>query len=190
MGTSHARAYHQMADDFEIVGLVARGAASRRKLNAEFGGRYAEFPDYADALARTKPDVVCISTYSETRAAYAAAALEAGAHVFLEKPVADNIADGERVIALAQRLGRKLVVGYILQVHPSWKKFTELARTLGKHEDDMRKIVVPEHQQRCGEIFETINNEIEVVSSGIKSMIELSSLVTKKLEELHGSTKE
>ena len=132
MGTSHARAYHQMADDFEIVGLVARGAASRRKLNAEFGGRYAEFPDYADALARTKPDVVCISTYSETHAAYAAAALEAGAHVFLEKPVADNIADGERVIALAQRLGRKLVVGYILQVHPSWKKFTELARTLGK----------------------------------------------------------
>lgn len=65
-----------------------------------------------------------------------------------------------------------------------------LARTLGKHEDDMRKIVMPEHQQRCGEIFGTINNEIEVVSSGIKSMIELSSLVTKKLEELHGSTKE
>jgi predicted dehydrogenase len=132
MGTSHARAYHALSNDFEIVGLVSRGAASRQKLNAEFGGRYAEFADYADALARTKPDAVCISTYPDTHAAYALAALEAGAHVFLEKPVADNIVDCERVFDTARRLGRKLVVGYILHVHPSWKKFTELARTLGK----------------------------------------------------------
>ncbi len=132
MGTSHARAYHAMSADFEIVGLVARTPASRQKLNAEFGGRYAEFADYADALARTKPDAVCISTYPDTHAAYATAALEAGAHVFLEKPVADNIADCERVVATARKHGRKLVVGYILHVHPSWKKFTELAQTLGK----------------------------------------------------------
>jgi predicted dehydrogenase len=132
MGTSHARAYHTLARDFEIVGLVSRGAASRHKLNTEFGGHYPEFADYADALARTKPDAVCISTYPDTHAAYAVAALEAGAHVFLEKPVAETIAECERVIATARRLGRKLVIGYILHVHPSWKKFTELARTLGK----------------------------------------------------------
>jgi len=132
MGTSHARAYHSLAGDFEIVGLVARGDTSRRKLNAEFGGRYAEFSDYAAALAQTRPDAVCISTYPDTHAAYATMALEAGAHVFLEKPVADTIADCERVIATARRHGRKLVVGYILHVHPSWQKFTELARTLGK----------------------------------------------------------
>jgi predicted dehydrogenase len=132
MGASHARAYHRMADDFEIVGLVARGEASRHTLNAALGGRYAEFADYATALARTQPDAVCLSTYPDTHAAYATAALEAGAHVFLEKPVADNIADCERVIATAKRRRRKLVVGYILHVHPSWQKFTELARTLGK----------------------------------------------------------
>jgi predicted dehydrogenase len=132
MGVSHARAYHGLTDDFEIVGLVSRGAASRGKLNAEFGGRYAEFADYNQALAETKPDAVCISTYTETHAPYATAALEAGAHVFLEKPVADNIADCERIVALARARKRKLIVGYILQVHPSWQKFTEIARTLGK----------------------------------------------------------
>lgn len=57
MGTSHARAYHRMSDDFEIVGLVSRNAASRGKLNAEFGGGYAEFSDYAEALSRTRPFV-------------------------------------------------------------------------------------------------------------------------------------
>ena len=132
IGTSHARAYHQMADAFEIVGLVSRGADSRQRLNAEFGGRYPEFADYHAALAQTRPDAVCISTYSETHADYACVAMDAGAHVFLEKPVADTLADCERVVATARRLGRKLVVGYILQVHPSWQKFTELARTLGK----------------------------------------------------------
>jgi predicted dehydrogenase len=132
MGTSHARAYHALDHDFEIVGLVSRNPASRQKLNVEFSNRYAEFSDYADALKRTQPDAVCISTYPDTHAAYAIAALEAGAHVFLEKPVADNISDCERVIATARRCNRKLVIGYILHVHPSWKKFTELAQTLGK----------------------------------------------------------
>lgn len=132
MGTSHARAFHGMPVECEIVGLVARGAASRRKLNAEFGGRYPEFGDYAGALARTRPDAVCLSTYADTHAAYALAAFAAGAHVFLEKPLADNLADAERVVAAARAAGRKLVLGYILQVHPAWARFTELARTLGK----------------------------------------------------------
>ncbi len=131
MGASHARAYHRMPAEFEIVGLVSRGAASRRRVNGDLGGRCAEFSDYADALAMTTPDAVCISTYTETHADYAIAALEAGAHVFLEKPVAETVEACERVIAAARRAKRALVVGYILQVHPSWRRFTDLARTLG-----------------------------------------------------------
>ena len=160
MGTSHARAYRALANDFEIVGLVSRGPASRQKLNAEFGGTLAEFSDYTDALARTKPDAVCISTYPETHATYALAALEAGAHVFLEKPVADNLADCERVIATAQRLRRKLVVGYILHVHPSWQKFTELARTLGKPLVMRMNL----NQQSSGANWETHKNLLRTTS--------------------------
>ena len=58
--------------------------------------------------------------------------MEAGAHVFLEKPIAETVADAERVIATAVRTKRKLVIGYILRHHPSWMKFVELARTLGR----------------------------------------------------------
>jgi predicted dehydrogenase len=130
MGASHARAYHRMPD-FTIAGLVSRGEASRRKLNAELGSGYEEFSSYEQALTQVKPDAVCISTYSDTHADYAVMAMEAGAHVFLEKPVADTLADAERVIATARRTKHALVVGYILQVHPTWQKFTEIARTLG-----------------------------------------------------------
>ena len=160
MGVSHARAYHKMSDDFEIVGLVSRGPSSRAKLNLEFDRRYAEFSDYADALARTKPDAVCISTYAETHADYAVAAMAAGAHVFLEKPVADNLADCERVIATARRLGRKLVVGYIFHVHPSWKKFTELAHTLGKPLVMRMNL----NQQSSGPNWETHKNLLRTTS--------------------------
>ena len=132
MGTSHARAYHRMSDDFEIVGLVSRGAASRQKLNAEFGGKYAEFDDFFAALKAVKPDAVSINTYPDTHAAYALAALEAGCHVFMEKPVAETVEECVNVVETAKRVGKKLVVGYILHVHPSWKRFVEISRTLGK----------------------------------------------------------
>jgi predicted dehydrogenase len=160
MGTSHARAYHALSNEFEIVGLVARNPASRQKLNAEFGQRYAEFSDYADALARTKPDAVCISTYPDTHAAYAIAAFEAGAHVFLEKPVAETVAECERVIAAARRAGRKLVIGYILHVHPSWQKFTEIAQSLG------RPLVMRMNlnQQSSGPNWETHKNLLRSMS--------------------------
>ncbi len=160
MGISHARAYHKMAADFTIVGLVSRGPASRQKLNAEFGNRYAEFSDYHAALAETKPDAVCISTYAETHAEYAIAAMEAGAHVFLEKPVADTIADCERVLAAAKRLNKKLIVGYILHVHPSWKKFTELAQTLGKPLVMRMNL----NQQSSGPNWETHKNLLRTTS--------------------------
>lgn len=130
MGTSHARAYHQLAD-FQIVGLVSRGAESRERLSRELGG-YPTFGDYYEALAATKPDVVSISTYPETHAAYALAALEAGAHVFVEKPLANTVEESRRIVEAARRLGRKLVIGYILRVHPAWKRFIEVAQTLGK----------------------------------------------------------
>ncbi len=131
MGTSHARAYHQM-DGFEIVGLVSRGAASRKKLNDEFGGRYAEFGDFQEALDATRPDCVSINTYPDTHAAYALAAIDAGCHVFMEKPVAETVEECVEVVEAAKAAGKKLVVGYILHVHPSWKKFVEVTQTLGK----------------------------------------------------------
>ena len=91
-----------------------------------------EFSDYYDALTATRPDVVSINTYPETHAPYARAAIEAGCHVFCEKPLAETVADAQALVDARHARRRKLVVGYILRVHPAWTKFIELARTLGK----------------------------------------------------------
>jgi predicted dehydrogenase len=130
MGASHARAYHKMPD-FEIAGLVSRGPGSRGALSKELGG-LPEFGDYYEALETTRPDVVSINTYPETHGAYARAAIEAGCHVFCEKPLAETVEEAQSIVDAARARNMKLVVGYILRVHPAWVRFIEIARTLGK----------------------------------------------------------
>lgn len=126
MGRSHALAYHRHPG-FEIVGLVNR---SMPKLHEELAG-YTILPEFEPALRELKPDLVSINTYSDSHADFAVMALEQGAHVFLEKPLATTVADAERVVAAAKANGRKLVVGYILRHHPSWVRFIAEARQLG-----------------------------------------------------------
>jgi predicted dehydrogenase len=130
MGASHATAYHTL-ENMEICGLVSIGK-SKEVLNAKLGGAYALFNDFDDALKRTSPDAVCISTYPDTHESFAIKALEKGCHVFIEKPLADSVKGAERVAQAAKKANKKLVVGYILRHHPSWERFVQLSHELGK----------------------------------------------------------
>jgi predicted dehydrogenase len=130
MGSSHASAYHRI-EGFEICGLVSIGK-SKEILNDMLGGQYPLFSDFEKALATTRPDAVCISTYPDTHEKFAILAFEKGCHVFIEKPVADSVKGAERVAAAAKKAGKKLVVGYILRHHPSWERFVQLSHELGK----------------------------------------------------------
>jgi predicted dehydrogenase len=130
MGASHASAYHSM-NGFQICGIVSTGK-SKEVLNEKLGGGFDLFSSYTEALKKTKPDAVCISTYPDTHEDFAIMALESGCHVFIEKPLADTVKGAERVMAAAIKANKKLVVGYILRHHPSWEKFVEMAGELGK----------------------------------------------------------
>ena len=125
MGVSHALAHHKL-DRAEIVGLVNRSPVD---LPEELRG-YPLYRTFEKGLA-TNPDLVVIATYSDSHADYACAAMEAGAHVFVEKPLATTVVDAKRVVETAKKAGRKLVVGYILRHHPSWMRLIEEARGLG-----------------------------------------------------------
>lgn len=125
MGLSHALGHHHHPDA-EIVGLVNRSPVDL----PEPLRSYPMFRTFEEGM-ETRPDLVVIATYSDSHADYACAALEAGAHVFVEKPLATNVTDAVRVVETAQRTGRKLVVGYILRHHPSWMRLIEEARGLG-----------------------------------------------------------
>src|SRR5271156_4377114 len=128
MGMSHALAYARIPG-FEVVGICERHIADRKLPEALASAK--KFANFEEALAELKPNVVSINTLPDTHAGFAIKAMEAGADDFVEKPLAANVANAEKVVATARRTGRKLVVGYILRQHPSWIKFIEIARELG-----------------------------------------------------------
>jgi predicted dehydrogenase len=114
MGMSHALAYTRIPG-FEVAGLCERRIANRDLPDALKGAK--KFTKFEDALAELKPDVVSINTLPDTHAQFAIKAMEAGANVFVEKPLADTAENAEEVVATAKRTGRKLVIGYILRQH-------------------------------------------------------------------------
>ncbi len=125
MGLSHALAHHHHPGA-EIVGLVNRSPLDLPPALRD----YPMFTSFDDALTLA-PDLAVIATYTDTHADYACAAMDRGAHVFVEKPLAMTVADARRVVTKATETDRKLVVGYILRHHPSWMRLIEEARALG-----------------------------------------------------------
>ncbi|WP_404426716.1 Gfo/Idh/MocA family protein [Thalassospira australica] len=165
MGLSHAKAYHAL-DGYEIVGLCTRSEIPVETLPNGFA-TYPQFTDFYTALAATKPDAVSINTYTETHADFAISAFESGAHVFIEKPLAATAEDAERVVNAAKKHDRKLVIGYILRHHPSWAKFVEVAKTLGKPLVMRMNL----NQQSSGAFWEThkrlLNSVSPIVDCGV-----------------------
>ena len=129
MGKAHAKAYYKI-DEFNLVGLVARSPEKRNLLSKELGN-VSQFDDFDKALKETKPDIVSINSYTETHKDFAVKSLNSGAHIFIEKPLAENIKDAEEIISLAKKKNKKILVGYILRHHPTWKKFIKLSHNLG-----------------------------------------------------------
>ncbi len=183
MGMSHALAYSRI-EGFEVSGLCTRNIES---IDLPGSLRQAKrFTEYEEALAALKPDVVSINTWSDTHAAYAIKAMEAGAHVFVEKPLADNVVDAERVIETAIRTKRKLVIGYILRHHPSWIKFIEIAKTLGTPHVFRMNL----NQQSSGPAWEAHKRLLQslspIVDCGVHYVDVMCQITRAKPVQVHG----
>ncbi len=130
MGSCHAQAY-QAIKDYDLAGLVDIDPARSQALSKALGG-VKTYADFDAAMSAIWPDVVCITTLPNSHEKYAVAALQAGAHIFLEKPMATTVQGATNIVAAARKAHRKVVIGYGCRHHPSWIKFVEIARTLGR----------------------------------------------------------
>ena len=82
----------------------------------------------AAAIAAPDIDAVVLATPAELHATMTLQALEAGKHVFVEKPIALTLVDADRSIDLAGRRGKVLMVGHLLQYHPAFLKLADIVR--------------------------------------------------------------
>jgi predicted dehydrogenase len=82
--------------------------------------------DLDEVLADPAVDAVALATPVPTHAGLAAQVLEAGKHCFVEKPLAQSVADATRAVQAARTAGRVLMVGHLLEYHPGVAKLKEL----------------------------------------------------------------
>jgi predicted dehydrogenase len=109
----------------ELAWCCDPSEASRERVASAFPG--ARFTgDLDEVLADGSVDAVALATPVPTHAPLARRVLEAGKHCFVEKPLAQSAADAAAVVAAADRAGRTLMVGHLLEYHPGVVKLKEL----------------------------------------------------------------
>jgi len=109
----------------ELAWCCDASEAARAREGPRFPG--ARFTDrLEDLLCDPALDAVALATPVPTHADLAVRVLEAGKHCFVEKPLAQSVADAERVVAAAEAAGRVLMVGHLLEYHPGIGELKEL----------------------------------------------------------------
>jgi len=121
----HFHYLNELSEEFEIAAVcdVVRETAvacARRY------GAGAVFADWREMIDRHPLDAVLVLT-SGSHAPVATAAAEAGLHVLVEKPMCFSVAEGQAMIAAAERGGVRLMVAYPKRYDPAYARFREEA---------------------------------------------------------------
>ena len=119
MALQHATAIARHRGLAELVGVADPSPAARAAIRRVWPG-VPEFDSLADLLGAVAVDVVHVCTPPHTHATLAALAVEAGCHVYVEKPFTESADDAERVLSLAARRGLQVCAGHqCLFEHPA-----------------------------------------------------------------------
>lgn len=129
MAGKHAAAYRRLSS-VRIVAAVNRSAERGEKLCREFDipSRYTEL---TEALENEQADVVSICVPTAYHPDAAKAALEAGAHVITEKPIALTAEEGRKMIEAARKAGRKLSVVFNRRFNTVWRELNARISAIG-----------------------------------------------------------
>ena len=115
MGQHHARVYTELKET-TLVGVADAVPETGQRIGSKYG--VPTYTDYRELLEREQPELVTVAVPTQEHRAVTEAALEAGCHVLVEKPISATLAEGEALIARAAALNRKLMVGHIVRFSP------------------------------------------------------------------------
>ncbi len=122
IGRRHARNLKSL--EVRQLGFCDTSPAALEQCREELPGEI--FAGYGEALEKFKPDVVLICTPPVCHVEQALAALQAQAHVFIEKPLSHESSGIQALIAEARRHDRNVQIGYNLRFHPGLQILKEL----------------------------------------------------------------
>src|SRR5690349_5455945 len=104
--------------DVELVAIADPDPAGRASA-AQRTKAPRQYADYREMLAREKPELVCIALrWPQPHHAMAMAALNIGAHLYIEKPFTTTLAEADEILSTAERAGRKVAVAHQMRLTP------------------------------------------------------------------------
>ncbi|HET7768027.1 MAG TPA: Gfo/Idh/MocA family oxidoreductase [Chloroflexota bacterium] len=115
MGSSHATQMAKLSE-LRLAAVCDVDEAKARAAADAAGGEVRVYTDVAALLTDARVPAIIVATPNFTHKQIVLDALAAGKHVFCEKPMALTVADCDEMIASAERLGRKLMVGQVLRL--------------------------------------------------------------------------
>jgi predicted dehydrogenase len=115
LGKIHLRLLNQ-SEKYELVGFFDPFEENANKVAAEFG--YKKFDSIAELIAAV--DVVDIVTPTIQHFECAKMVIEAGKHIFIEKPIATTVTEAEEIVALATKYNVKGQVGHVERFNPAF----------------------------------------------------------------------
>ncbi len=116
-GTKHVDALGAI-DGVEVTSVVGRREADINKFAAERGIAHAT-TDLGEVLARDDVDAVILSTPTQMHAEQGIQCMQAGKHVLIEIPMADNLADSKRLVEVQKQTGVVAMAGHVRRFNPS-----------------------------------------------------------------------
>ena len=116
-GAKHLDAIRAIGD-VEVVSLVGRTLEATRAVAQKYGIAHVT-TELGEALERPGVEAAILATPTQLHAAQASACLEAGKHVQVEIPLADNWADAQALAALQKKTGLVCMVGHTRRFNPS-----------------------------------------------------------------------
>jgi predicted dehydrogenase len=123
----------------ELVAICSARLA-RAQAAAQAAGISAAYDDYRVMLAEQRPDLVCVVTPTALHAPITLAAIESGAHVICEKPMALDQREAAAMLAAAEAAGVIHVLDHELRFQPARRRVKELL-TSG-YIGDLRSVVI------------------------------------------------
>jgi predicted dehydrogenase len=105
--------------NIEVVALADPDAGGRAKAASRTGAA-RQYADYREMLSKEKPDLVSVAPrWTLEHHAIGLAALQAGAHLFVEKPFTHTLAEADELLAVAEKARLKIAVAHQMRLSPS-----------------------------------------------------------------------
>ncbi|MCJ7469993.1 Gfo/Idh/MocA family oxidoreductase [Candidatus Bathyarchaeota archaeon] len=163
-GRNHARVYKELAET-ELLAICDIDPDRAKTVANQFGVK--SYTNTAKMLKNTDIKAVSICTWSTSLAREATKALDAGKHVLVEKPMATNVKQAEKLIETAKQKRLHLTVGFLMRFIPGLQQIRKAVEdeTIGEPVCATAKRVSqwPERIGDVGVVKDTAIHDIDVM---------------------------